>query len=104
MAEQTIGQEFAIRWLVKNYDNYRHTGIPENLFQQIAEAVDTYVAKKQTEFEKELRRVALVTAEGETGQGGIEVDSNQILEHYSLVAVAKRWPRQSLSPIYRFPV
>ena len=104
MKETTIGQDFAARWLIRNYDQHKEAGAPEELFRDIASAVDAYVAKKTGELERQLLKVALGTVQGDTPQGEVKFGSRELVQDQALVALAKRWPRKTMDQVTTFPV
>ena len=104
MSELTIGQQFAVRWLLKNYEQYKDAGTPVDLLTAIAKAFDSYAARKVEALEKGLLDVALSTIEGESKEIQVAVSSKEILEDRALVWVASVWTRKTMDAITRFPV
>ena len=106
MSELTIEQQFAVRWLLKNYEQYRdkNAGTPVDLLTAIAKAFDSYAARKVEALEKGLLDVALSTIEGEAKEMQVAVSSKEILEDSALVWVASVWTRKTMDAVTRFPV
>ena len=110
----TVGQAFASRWLAKHYAEYKddpgfqrmQTGLPqpEDLFQEISGAVDTFVEKKLEGFCARLRAFVVEVADGKT-DGTVEVSFNaaELLKDPGLKGVAIRLKR-SMDSIQEFPV
>ena len=114
-SEMTIGQAFAARWLARKYAEYkgnpqmqrRQPGLPqpEELAQQIAEAVDAQVDQKIDELLRKLRLVALAAADGERGSSGqVGFSSDEMLKSRKLVYVAQSCLNTSMSQVNEFPI
>ena len=112
--KQTVGQAFAFRWLVKEYAGYegnsRRQRIqpplpePEDLSQQIADAVDAYVERKVEELRRKLRAVAVEAADGAEGlTDQVVLGSDEMLQNSALVRVAKCL-QTNMDAISKFPV
>ena len=99
----TIGEEFAARWIARNYRTYAERGKPEELFGEISRAVDDYVEQQQKQLLSKLRTVALKTVDGSKDNGEVTFDSSGFLQYQGLVNLAKLW-NKSMSAVYEFPV
>ena len=114
-SELTIGQAFAARWLARKYDEYKVNSKmrqrqprlpqPEQLAQQIAEAVDAQVEQKIDELRRKLRSVALAASDGEKGSSDqMGFGSDELLKSRKLVQVAQNCLNTTMSAVYEFPV
>ena len=111
----TVGQTFASRWLVRKYDEYKsnprrqrtQSGLPqpEDLSQQIADAVDAYVEKKVKELRGKLRAIAVEAADGAEGlRDQVAFGSDDMLQDQGLLWVATKCLKTSMDAFHRFPV
>ncbi|MDE0654321.1 MAG: hypothetical protein OXI26_11795 [bacterium] len=101
----SVGQEFALCWMLKRYHGHRDQVEPGPLFQEIASAVDSYVEGKQVELSERLRKAALEALEGGSDpriEMGISL--REMFESERLARVARTRFRRKMDAITRFPV
>ena len=107
---RTIGQEFAERWLDRNYNPRNHQGTREAFSRAIVDGVDDFVKNKPPELEPQLRQVAIEAANGDTncvrettiGGNTVSVRAKELLRHRRLLFLTRRF----FNAIYdvQFPV
>ena len=114
--ELTTGQDFALRWLCKNYGKYKEQVQkdriqpdriqPDELFQEIADAVDSWAGEKHAELSKRLRDAVLASVDGNRDfHTEVQISARKMLKHQKLVGVASvRLRGRNLSAIFEFPV
>ena len=101
--ELTLGQEFALRWMCRMYNQHRDRFEASELFQDIAGAVDAFVARKQAELSRQLREALTKSLEGDEGfRAEIVINARELLESDKLVWVAQKL-HTKLDRVTRFP-
>ena len=105
-----VGQEFAIRWMLKNRPINAAKGqlsMDEeiSLCQDIASAANAYAEKKRAEFDKTLRTLMMGVLDGTHSVESGMVCERDFLESECMKFVARNLPTNSpFNPPQRFPI
>ena len=102
-----VGQEFALRWMLKNRPVTTAKGQPAvdeiALCQEIATAANAYADKKRTELERVLRTVMMGVLDGTHSAETVMVCERDFLESECMAFVARKLSANAFQPPRRFP-